>query len=212
MKKFVICSVAALLLGICTCAQGTEFETIENSFTFKMTHTIPVSYSQKIKDSVLDGNENVVISDFLKACEPYNENINIDFFGFNFSLNAKSNGWVNEKCSYEFYANINSISSYTKQVLKITADDNEITSIKPRFECNFDKKQLEIFASEIMAGSYRSKRAREAIYKPAQNDVMKNRRHSELISLLKDENVCRIVNEEEIMKAIGVFSTSPISD
>ncbi len=208
MKKFVIFAVAAVLFGICNCAQSTEFETIENSFTFKMTHTIPVSYAQKIKDSVLDGDHSVVITDFLKSCEPYNENINIDFFGFNFSLNAKSNGWVNEKCSYEFYAKINSISSYTKQVLKITADDSEISAINPKFTCDFNKKQLDIFVNEIMSSTGKGSRAKEAIYKPAQNDIMTSRKHSQLVSMLRDENVCRIVNEEEIMKAIQVFSSS----
>ena len=213
MKKIFIFTLAALLLSGYTYAQNTDFETMETVFTFKATHTIPVSYSQKIKDSILDGNHREVVTEFLKSCEPFNENVNINFFGFNFDLNAKSNGWVNEKCSYEFYGNINSISSHAKQMLNITADDDEITSIKPKFECNFNKKQLETFVTEIMAASSpRGIKSKEAIYKPAQNDLKSNKKRDDLISLLTDSSVCRIVNEEDLMKALQVFSSSPITE
>jgi len=210
MKKIIIFAVLALLVGTYSYAQDTEFETIENSFYFKLRHTIPVSYSQKIKDSFLDGNDSEVLTDFLKACVPYNENININFFGFDFSLNAKNNGWVNDKCSYEFYGKINSISSYAKQMMNITADDSQISAIEPKFECNFDKKQLELFATEIMSGTRRNMGTKEAIYKPAQNDLKtKSKKRAEFLSMIKDPNVCRIVNEEDILKAFQIFSPTP---
>ena len=92
--------------------------------------------------------------------------------------------------------------------MKITAEDSQITGIEPKIECDFNKKQLEVFVSEIMSNTGKGMRAKEAIYKPAQKDIMTTRKHSQLISMLRDENVCRIVNEEEIMKAIQVFSSS----
>ncbi|MBR1461080.1 hypothetical protein IJ596_05560 [bacterium] len=212
MKKIFVFTLAAILLGGYNCAQCTEFETIENNFNIKFTHSIPVSYSQKIKDSFLDGDHRTVLTDFVKTCEPYNENIRINFFGFDFSLNAKSNGWKEDKCFYEFSAKVNSVSSYVKQMLNITADDSQITAINPKMECNFNKKQLEVFANELIANSSKSKRTSEAVYKPAQNDLKISKRNTEFLSLMTNPEVCRLVNEEDVMKALQIFSSSPLSD
>ena len=212
MKKIFIFTLTAFLLAGYNCAQSTEFETIENVFNMKFTHSIPVSYSQKIKDSFLDGDHRTVLADFIKTCEPYNENIRVNFFGFDFSLNAKSNGWKEDKCSYEFYAKVNSVSSYVKQLMNITADDSEISAINPKMECNFNKKQLEVFANELIFSSSKVKKTNEAVYKPAQNDIKMGKRNTEFISMITNPEVCRLINEEDVMKAWQVFSSSPLSD
>ena len=212
MKKLIALIVSAAMLGGYVYAQSAEFETMESVFSIKLTHTVPVSYSQKFKDSLLDGDHRAVITDFIKACEPYNENININFFGFDFSLNAKSNGWVEGKCSYNFSAKINSTSSYVKQMLNITAEDDEIKAIEPKMECNFNKKQLEAFADEIIRPTGKSTLSKEAVYKPAKNDVKVSKKKSELVSILTNPEVCRVVNEEEVLKALQLFSSTPFSD
>ena len=213
MKKIIASLLLIGLTGALCFAQNIEFETIETVFSFKAVHSLPVNYSQKIKDSFIKGNYKPVLTSFLKSCQPYNENININFLGFDFSINLKSNGWVNQKCSYEFIANVNSISPELKQMFSINAQDSEISSVKPQVECNFNKKQLDIFVTELMTmadklDSFSDKNMKDAVYKADKDLKLNNKRNEKFISLMKDSNVCRLVNEQEVMDAFIKYAPS----
>lgn len=213
MKKLIIAILLMGLTGALSFAQNTEFETSETVFSFKAVHSLPVSYSQKIKDSFIKGNYKPVLSSFLKSCQPYNEDININFLGFDFRLNIKSNGWVNQKCSYKFLVNVNSISPELKQTFNIDAQDSEISSVKPQVECDFSEKQLDIVVTELMKTLNKSdpsdnRAIKDAIYKVNKDLKLKSKKNEELISIIKDPNVCRIVNAQEVMDAFIKYAPS----
>jgi hypothetical protein len=193
MKKII----SGLLLAILTfsaCAFADEIKqvTSETIFYIKAIHTVPENAFQNFNiftasDSVQKQEQ---LISFLKSCQPYNENININFFGFDATLNIHSNGRHNEKCSYEFSGQVNNIPPELLSSSEISASD--ILSMRPKMTCEFTQEQLEALVytisetfSEININNISKIEAKQNLKNKLAND-------ERLKSLFKDSKACTL--------------------
>lgn len=207
MKKFIISLILSIIIcGSSYAVENPEMTTFESLFYIKATHTVPSDSVQDLKLSITDPKYLPVFKSFISSCRPFNENIEVDIFGFNFSFNVKNAGWIENNCSYTITAKVNSITDEMKTALKITAPTEEITSIVPEVKCNFDKEQLALFADVIAEKSsfLTPKNDKLAVYRPASKDISKL--DEKFISMIKKDNVCKVTNMEEILELIEKFS------
>ena len=95
MKKFIILILSAFLMisGVYA-AENTEMTTIESIFYIKATHTVPTDSVEELKMSLSNPNYLPAFKSFINSCKPFNENIEVNLFGFDFSFNIKNEGWI----------------------------------------------------------------------------------------------------------------------
>lgn len=201
MKKFL-----ALLLGlsvvISTCAFAEEIKqvTTETVFYIKAVHTLPENalsnFSVFSQGTPSEKQEQLV--SFLKSCQPYNENININLFGFDATLNIHSDGKTNDKCTYELTGKINKIPEQLVQGSQYPLSD--YMAFEPKVNCAFTQEQLntlvDAFAESINEfNSENANVSRSAAKQHVKNKLANNEK---LISVFRDSKACTLSNLSEL--------------
>lgn len=211
MKKFLILSVLSIFIG-CGAVIAEDMTTFESVFYIKAKHTLPTSSSLELKKQFMNGKFESALTSFLKECKPYEENIDVDIFGINFTINIKSDGMVNDKCSYALSGKINSISESTRDEYNIYIPNSEISEIEPKIKCDFTQEQLALLIDTIAdkSGDFTTGGAsiKNAIYKQKSKQLSTN--DEKVISMFEKGNVCSITNKEELIQQISKLDLSTI--
>ncbi len=201
MKKF---TALLLILGltVSTCAFSEELKqvTSETIFYIKAVHSLP---ENALKDfSVFNTKENSAqmqeqLISFLKTCQPYNENININFFGFDATLNINSAGKVNGKCAYEFTGKVNKIPEQMTSASGMSGSD--LMAFKPKVNCEFTQEQLDYIAESFNETLIEMKTDNSNISKVKAKEKLKNKIENDekFRALFKDGDFCRVTSLTE---------------
>lgn len=196
MKKIILgLLVAVMAFSACAFADDIKQVTSETILYIKATHTVPENSftnftvfsndSAKMKSQLIS---------FLRTCQPYNENVNFNFFGFDASVNIHSNGIVNNKCTYEFSGKVNSIPDSIPSSPKMS--NAELLTMEPKVSCEFSQEQLNAlvnFVNEFMnemdykKPGFSKEQAKRNLKNKLANDTVIN-------EMFKEGKACRLVS------------------
>lgn len=195
MKK-----ILAILLGFSvvfsTCAFADEIKqvTTETIFYIKAVHTLPENALNNFSvfNTEKSSEKQEQLISFLKSCQPYNENININFFGFDATINIHSDGKINQKCSYEISANVNKIPENALSTSGLSSQD--ILALKPKVNCEFTQEQLDIVVNALSEGLSELNKENVTLSKTQakKNLEAKLANNEKLKAMFKEGNVCRL--------------------
>ena len=202
MKKILAIFILSILISTVAIAQNTTFETFESIFYIKAKHTLPVNTSKELKAQFFKGEFDSALVSFLKECQPYEENIDAKIMGFDFTINIKSNGIINKKCEYNISGKINNIEERTRDELNIYIPNSEIAELEPKIECSFDKEQLVFLIDTISDRNNSSDLAIKHSFLKSNKNIYP-KLDEKLISMFQKEQVCQMVNKEEIINKLN---------
>ena len=201
MKKFTaLLLILGLTFSACAFSEEVKQVTSETIFYVKAVHTLP---ENALKDfSIFNTKENSAqmqeqLITFLKSCQPYNENININFFGFDATLNINSAGKVNDKCKYEFSAKVNKVPEQMTSVSGMSNSD--LLALKPKINCEFTQEQLDYIATSFNEALSEMKTDTSSLSKAKAKEKLKNKMENDekFKTLFKDGNFCRVTSLTE---------------
>ena len=195
MKKILsVLLGVSIIFSACAFADEIKQVTTETIFYIKATHTIPENalnnFSVFSKATSSEKQEQLV--KFLKSCQPYNENININFFGFDATLNIHSDGKINQKCMYEISANVNKIPENALPASGLSSQD--ILAIKPKINCEFTQEQLDVVVNALSESISEFNKESVTLSKTQtkKNLEAKLANNEKLKAMFRDGNVCRL--------------------
>lgn len=139
------------------------------------------------------------LSDSVKTCKPYSEQLNSNVGGIDFSFNITIAGWVNNKCRVDFIAQSTGINSLFESLYGVNPSQAQIMTFEPKIKCEFTKQQLEKVGDSILQEEERNRGARNNMLKnPADIDIsgLANMSGSdaELMNVILNDRACTILN------------------
>lgn len=167
-------------------------------------------YPEEIQSKLTDD----IIKD-LRTCKPQDEKYDFDFLGLNLSFFVKINGWVDDKCEYHMSAKVRSLGEDFRKSFGITAPDEKISKVEPKVQCAFTKKQLDILVDAIVEEDKRNveqinqmlKNPDTVLELPNSDELTK--KEKKLMDMLAEDNVCAIVNIDELIQQFGELVPEP---
>jgi len=193
MKKIISGLLLAMLtLSACAFSEEIKQVTTETVFYIKAVHTLPENALSKfsIFNPAPASEKQEQFVSFLKSCQPYNENININFFGFDATLNIHSDGRINDKCSYEFSGKINNIPEQVVQASQYPLAD--YAAYSPKLSCQFTQEQLDIVVDALTESINEFNKYGEKEANVKQNAKYKLVNNEKLLSVFKDRKTCSL--------------------
>lgn len=139
------------------------------------------------------------LSNSVKTCKPYSEQLNSNIGGINFAFNITIAGWVNNKCRVDFIAQSTGINSLFESLYGVSPSQAQISTFEPKIKCEFTKQQLERVGDSILQEEERNRGARNNMLKnPADIDIsgLANMSGSdaELMNVILNDRACTILN------------------
>ncbi len=147
----------------------------------------------------------------LRACQPYDEKYDLDFMGFSFSFALKIDGWVDNKCNYHLSARVNRLGEDIRKSYNIKVSDADIAKFEPKVQCGFNKEQLELLVDAVVEEDKRSAERINQLMSDPEKYTPKSAQEltpqeKKLVDMLMKDNVCYIVNQEELMQLFTEMS------
>lgn len=194
MKKIILC-LFALLIGSSAIAQDV---TVESLFYIKATHTLSQDAYNNLDEQFNKGEYQSALTSFLKDCQPYKENVEVNMFGLKVNFNINNSGWNNDRCEYKLSAKLLSLDEKARKTMNIGIPDDKILGVEPRISCSFSREQLVLLVDELAKMYNSNKMMHQAVYKPASSDVTKF--DEKLVRMFEHDKVCKLENKEDIMR------------
>jgi hypothetical protein len=139
-----LCFIVTFLVIVLCCKVFAEVVTSRKSGQTQ-TQTTNQKQTQTTKNTT-----ETKLSNSIKSCTPYNENLNTNVSGINFIFNVKILGWVNNKCRLDFNAQSNGINEAFSSIYGFDASDATILTFEPKIRCEFTKQQLNYVGDSIL--------------------------------------------------------------
>lgn len=161
---------------------------------------VNTQYAPKTTNQVQNNNSSdVKLADNIKMCKPYNEILNTDVAGVNFSFKLSIRGWVNNKCRLDFIAQSTGISQMFEQLYGTSADNATISTFEPKIRCEFTKQQLLYVGDSILQENERNAGARNNMLKNPQDVIIPSAANmsssdEKLMNVILNDRACTILN------------------
>ena len=139
------------------------------------------------------------LSNSVKSCKPYSEQLNSNVGGMDFAFNITIAGWVNNKCRVDFIAQSTGINSLFESLYGVSPSQAQISTFEPKIKCEFTKQQLERVGDSILQEEERNRGARNNMLKnPADIDISgfanMSGSDAELMNVILNDRACTILN------------------
>lgn len=146
----------------------------------------------------------------LRTCKPYDEKFDFEIIGINISFKIKIDGWVDEKCTYHISGKVNKIGDEIRNSFGLTVSDDVVAKFEPKVQCGFDKDQLNILVDAVIEEDKRSTEQINSLLKNPEEALMHSAQEltpqeQKLVDMIVEQNVCTIVNQDELMKLFAEF-------
>lgn len=157
------------------------------------------SYSQTNRTSIQSKSTGTKLSNSVKSCKPYSEQLNSNVGGMDFAFNITIAGWVNNKCRVDFIAQSTGINSLFESLYGVSPSQAQISTFEPKIKCEFTKQQLERVGDSILQEEERNRGARNNMLKnPADIDISgfanMSGSDAELMNVILNDRACTILN------------------
>ena len=160
------------------------------------------SYSQtktNSRTSIQSKPTGTKLSNSVKSCKPYSEQLNSNVGGMDFAFNITIAGWVNNKCRVDFIAQSTGINSLFESLYGVSPSQAQISTFEPKIKCEFTKQQLERVGDSILQEEERNRGARNNMLKnPADIDISgfanMSGSDAELMNVILNDRACTILN------------------
>lgn len=139
------------------------------------------------------------LSENIKACKPYSENLNTEAYGMNLVFNIKIGGWSNDKCVVDFEGKTNGAGSMFSSVFGSSAAEADIYAFEPKVHCEFTQQQLLSVGDSILQEEERNNGAENNMLKnPNDIDLSSfmnpSDTDSELMDVVFKQGACHVTN------------------
>lgn len=145
------------------------------------------------------------LADNIMICKPYNEILNTDVAGINFTFKLSIAGWVNNKCRLDFIAQSTGISQMFEQLYGTDASNASIYTFEPKIRCEFTKQQLLDVGDSILQENERNAGARNNMLKNPEDVVIPSASDmsisdAKLMDVILNDKACTILNAGDSSK------------
>lgn len=203
MKKIYLSLIILTVFTICCHVLANPVSTTRKINSGSQQYTKPVQQTtatpQRKTSSTLSNN--------VKMCKPYSENLDSNMGGMDFNFKVKIDGWVNNKCILNFTAQSTGINSMFKSLYGVDAADAQIYTFEPKIRCEFTKQQLEYVGDSILQEQERNAGASNNMLKNPDEIVLSSFNNmsdsdKKLMDVIMNEGACKILNGNDINKMI----------